>query len=101
MCLGAIACPDRSSPNMVKDGKIVQRKQRNLCKDRRRQSIRDDPYLGGAGAIRVSIGQLTTSGSGARDVSHVLLLSLNTVLKVLQQSAAGVGGPTPRCACEI
>jgi IS1 family transposase/transposase-like protein len=94
MCYEAITCPNCSSLNIVKNGKTGQRKQRFLCKDCRRQFIRDYTYMGCVGAVRALIVPLTMNGSGLRDISRVLLLSLNTALKTLRQAAEEVSEPT-------
>lgn len=95
MCYEAITCPDCSSLNVVKNGKTAQRKQRYLCKDCRRQFIRDYTYLGCVGAVRALIVPLTMNGAGIRDLARVLLLSPHTVLKTLRQAAAAVSEPAP------
>src|SRR5215213_5058349 len=93
MCYEAITCPDCSSLNIIKNGKTAQRKQRYLCKDCRRQFIRDYTYLGCVGFIRALVVPLTMNGSGIRDIARVLMLSPNTVIKTLRQAAAKVGEP--------
>jgi IS1 family transposase/transposase-like protein len=93
MCYEAITCPNCSSLNIVKNGKTGQRKQRYLCKDCRRQFIRDYTCLGCVGAVRALIVPLTMNGSGLHDISRVLLLSLYTVLKTLRQAAEEVSEP--------
>lgn len=93
MCYEAIPCPDCSSLNIVKNGKTAQQKQRYLCKDCRRQFIRDYTYLGCIGAWRALIVPMTLNGSGIRDIERVLLVSRATVLKTLRAAAAQVTEP--------
>ena len=93
MCYEAITCPDCSSLNIVKNGKTKQRKQRYLCKDCRRQFIRNYTYLGCDPAVRALIVPLTMNGSGVRDIARVLLVSLNTILKTLRQASIEVRDP--------
>lgn len=93
MCYEEIPCPDCSSLNIVKNGKTAQRKQRYLCKDCRRQFIRDYTYLGCDGAVRAMIVPLTMNGSGVRDIQRVLWLSRHTVLKTLRAAAAEIEEP--------
>jgi insertion element IS1 protein InsB len=93
MCYEAITCPDCSSLNIVKNGKTKQRKQRYLCRDCPRQFIRNYTYLGGDPAVRALIVPLTMNGSGVRDIAHVLLVSLNTVLKTLRHASTAVSDP--------
>ncbi len=86
MCYEAITRPDRSSLNIVRNGKTARRKQRDLCKGGLRQFIRDYTYLGCVGAVRALVVPLTINGSGVRDISRVLLLSLNTVFETLPRA---------------
>jgi insertion element IS1 protein InsB len=93
MCYEEITCPACSSLNIVKNGKTKQRKQRYLCKDCRRQFIRDYTYLGCVGAVRAMVVPLTMNGSGIRDIRRVLSLSVNTVLKTLREAATQITEP--------
>lgn len=93
MCYEQIPCPDCSSLNIVKNGKTAQQKQRYLCKQNRRQFIRDYPYLGCVGAIREMIVPLTLNGSGVRDIERLLLVSRDTVLKTLRAAAEQMAQP--------
>lgn len=80
--------------NIVKNGKTKQQKQRYLCKDCRRQFIRDYTYLGCLPEWRALIVPLTMNGSGVRDIERVLCVSRYTVLKTLRAAAAQVAAPT-------
>ena len=73
--------------------KTAQRKQRYLCKDCRRQFIRDYTYLDCVGAVRALVVPLTMHGAGIRDIRRVLCLSVNTVLKTLREAAAQIEEP--------
>jgi hypothetical protein len=79
--------------SIVKNGKTAQRKQRYLCKDCRRQFIRDYTNLGRVGAVRDLVVPLTINGAGIRDIERVLVLSTNTILKTLRESAARLEEP--------
>ena len=68
MCYEAIICPRCSSASIVKNGKTSQRKQRYLCKDCRRQFIREYTNLGCVGAVRDLVVPLTINGAGIRDI---------------------------------
>jgi insertion element IS1 protein InsB len=94
MCYEEIPCPDCSSLNIVKNGKTAQQKQRYLCKDCRRQFIRNYTYLGCIEAVRALIVPLTLNGAGIRDIERVLLVSRHTVLETLRTAAAQVTAPT-------
>jgi transposase-like protein len=94
----AIICPRCSSVSIVKNGKTAQRKQRYLCKDCRRQFIRDYTNLGCVGAVRDLVVPLTINGAGIRDIERVLFLSPNTILKTLRESATRLDEPAcPQC----
>jgi len=80
--------------NIVKNGKTAQQKQRYLCKDCRRQFIRDYTYLGCLAEWRALIVPLTMNGSGLHDSERVLLVSRYTVLKTLRAAVAQVAEPT-------
>ena len=95
-------CPDCSSLNVVKNGKTAQQKQRYLCKNCRRQFIRDYTYLGCIGAWRALIVPLTMNGAGVRDIVRVLLVRRYTVLKTLRTRAAQVTElAAPKQVCDL
>src|SRR5262247_4362264 len=87
MCYEAIICPRYSSASIVKNVKTAQRKQRYLCKDCRRQFIRDYANLGCVKAVRDLVVPLTINGAGIRDIERVLFLSTNTILKAVLEAA--------------
>src|SRR5262245_21595765 len=93
MCYEAIICPRCASASVVKNGKTAQRKQRYLCKDCRRQFIRDYTNLGCVGAVRDLVVPLTINGAGIRDIERVLFLSTNTILKTLLEAATLADDP--------
>src|SRR5215831_11433303 len=93
MCYEAIICSRCSSVSIVKNGKTAQRKQRYLCKDCRRQFIRDYTNLGCVGAVRDLVVTLTINGSGIRDIERVLFLSPNTILETLREAATRIDEP--------
>lgn len=68
-------------------------KKRYLCKDCRRQFLRDYTYLGCVGAVRALVVPLTMNGSGICDIRRVLCLSVDTVLKTLREAAAQIEEP--------
>ncbi len=99
MCYEEITCPKCSSLNIIKNGKTAQQKQRYLCKDCRRQFIRNYTYLGCIGAVRDLMVPLTMNGSGIRDIGRVLLLSLNTILKPCVKLLLTLPSHLRRAAC--
>src|SRR5215813_2808425 len=93
MCYEAIICPRYSSASIVKNGKTAQRKERYLCKDCRRQFIRDYTNLGCVKAVRDLVVPLTINGAGIRDIERILFLSTNTILKALLEAATLADDP--------
>lgn len=88
MCYEKITCPHCSSFNLKKNGKTRNKKQKYLCKACRRQFITDYRYQGCRPFISSLILKMTLNGSGIRDISRVLAISVNTVLKTIREAAA-------------
>jgi insertion element IS1 protein InsB len=95
VCYQEITCPRCSSLNIKKNGKTANRKQRYLCKNCRRQFLTDYTYLGCANTIRELIVPMTLNGSGIRDTARFWLLSPNTVLKTIRETAAAAPEQIP------
>jgi transposase-like protein len=93
MCYEEVACPRCSSLNIKKNGITTQHKQRYRCKDCERQFITDYTYQAYKAGVRSLILPMTINGSGIRDISRVLGLSTNTVLKLIRQAAQKVAEP--------
>ncbi len=87
MCYEKITCPHCSSFNLKKNGKTRNKKQKYCCKDCRQQFITDYTYQGCRVEIRRLILKMTLNSSGIRDISRVLSISVNTVLKEIRQAA--------------
>ena len=87
MCYQKIDCPHCSSFNLKKNGKTKNKKQKYRCHDCRRQFITDYAYQGCRPVIRSLIVPMTVHGSGIRDISQVLSISTNTVLKTIRAAA--------------
>lgn len=87
MCFEEIACPSCASRHVVKNGTTSNRKQKYLCRACPRQFIRDYSYQGCRVEIRSLIIPMTLNGSGIRDITRVLRISINTVLKVIREQA--------------
>jgi insertion element IS1 protein InsB len=85
---------------VVKNGTTHNRKQKYLCRACRRQFIRDYTYQGCRLEVRRLIVPMTLNGSGIRDITRVLHISINTVLKVIRAAAAQTPEPhlPPRVA---
>ena len=82
-----ITCPHCSSFNLKKNGKTGNKKQKYYCKDCRRQFITDYTYQGCRPEISSLILKMTLNSSGIRDISRVLSISVNTVLKAIRRAA--------------
>lgn len=81
MCYEEVACPRCSSLNVKKNGISAQYKQRFRCKECERQFITDYIYQAYKAGVRSLVLPMTMNGSGIRDISRVLSISTNTVLK--------------------
>ena len=93
MCYEEVACPRCSSLNVKKNGITAQQKQRYRCKDCERQFITDYTYQAYKAGVRSLVLPLTMNGSGIRDISRVLSISTNTVLRLIRQAAEKVDEP--------
>jgi len=78
---------------VVKNGTTRNRKQKYLCRACCRQFIRDYSYQGCRSEVRQLIVPMTLNGSGVRDITRVLRVSINTVLKVIRAQAAQTPAP--------
>jgi insertion element IS1 protein InsB len=87
MCYEEVACPRCSSLNVKKNGITRQHKQRYRCKDCDRQFITDYTYQAYKAEVHSLVLPMTMNGSGIRDISRVLSISTNTVLRLIRQAA--------------
>jgi insertion element IS1 protein InsB len=94
MCYEEIACPSCSSPNIKKNGRTTDRKQRFQCKGCFRQLLTDYTNLGCLPEVRWLVIVLTLNGCDIRDIVRVLLISHTTILKTLLAEAAAVDEPS-------
>ncbi len=93
MCKEKITCPSCASRHIRKNGISRNGKQRYRCQNCRRQFITSYTYHGCIPFVRSLIVPMTLNGSGIRDISRVLRVSINTVLKVIRQKAASTPEP--------
>ena len=93
MCYQKILCLHCHSPNLVKNGKTANKKQKYKCKDCDKQFITDYSYQACRPEIRRLILPMTLNSSGIRDISRVLQISTNTVTKVLRLKAEQIREP--------
>jgi IS1 family transposase/transposase-like protein len=83
-----INCPSCKSGKIVKNGKKAIGTQNYLCKDCGKQFIAEQErkYVGTSFNIDEKIKLMTVRGSGVRDISVILKVSIWKVLKVLRES---------------
>lgn len=93
MCYEEVACPRCSSLNVKKNGITANDKQRYRCKVCARQFITDYTYQACQPAVRSLVLPMTMNGSGIRDISRVLSISTNTVLKLIRAAAQSATQP--------
>ncbi len=87
MCYEKITCPACSSFNLKKNGKTRNKKQKYYCHNCSRQFITRYTYQGCRPAISSLILKMTLNSSGIRDISRVLAISTNTILKTIRLAA--------------
>ena len=92
--------PTANHPTTLKNGKTINKKQCFHCKDCNKHFLLDYTYQGCRREIRSLMTKMTLNSSGIRDISPVLSVSTNTVLKVLRSAAAHIPEPgvPPRAA---
>lgn len=88
-----VSCPKCRSLAVIKNGRTAKAKQRFRCKRCLRHFILDYDYQGWRPDRRSLIVPMTLNGSGIRDISRVLSISVNTVLKTIRQDAASLREP--------
>jgi IS1 family transposase/transposase-like protein len=93
VCKIEISCWHCQSLNLVKNGKTSSKKQKYRCKDCGKQFIFDYTYQGCRTEIRSLILKMTLNSSGIRDISRVLSVSTNTVLRQIRRRAAEIREP--------
>src|SRR5262245_58654819 len=92
MCCEEITCPKCFSTKIKKNGRTANCKKRYRCKNCGRQFITTYTYLGRVESVRELIVPMTLNGCDVRDVSRVLFVSPDTVLKTLRAAAAAIPG---------
>ncbi|MBA3572079.1 MAG: IS1 family transposase [Pyrinomonadaceae bacterium] len=93
MCYEEVPCPSCASRHVKKNGTTANRKQKYRCLDCRRQFITSYTYQGCIKFVRDLVVPMTLNSSGIRDISRVLRVSTNTVLKTLRERAAMILEP--------
>jgi transposase-like protein len=88
MALIEVMCPTCESNQVVKFGVNKQGKQRYQCRNKHCKKdtfILDYENIGYLQEIKKQIIEMTLNGSGIRDISRVLGVSINTVLSELKK----------------
>jgi IS1 family transposase/transposase-like protein len=102
MCYEEVACPRCSSLNVKKNGITAQHKQRSRCKDCERQFITDYTYQASKAGVCAFVLPMIMNGSGIRNISRVLCISTNTVLRLIREAAQQVHEPAvPRRSTDL
>jgi transposase-like protein len=86
MVLEPVCCPTCHTPDVVKNGKSDESKQRYRCRNTARSRasfIRDYTYGGYLPEVKRKISDMAMNGSGIRDTARVLKVSPTTVIEEL------------------
>ena len=96
----SVLCPDCSSDNIIKYGKLSTGKQRYLCQNSdclRRTFVFDTEQPGRMRETKHKIVEMTLNGSGVRDTARVLQVSPATVIRELKKSRRNSNQLTRSC----
>ena len=99
MAEAAIKCPHCQSEVVVKYGKASNGKERFRCQQTSRCGrtfIRSYAYPGCLPTVKQQIVDMTSNGSGIRDIARVLHVGSNTVLREVKKSRRAVPGEQKR-----
>lgn len=89
MAEAGVKCPHCQSEAVVRDGKTSNGKERFRCQQSEqcgRTFLGSYEYLGCLPVVKQQIVDMTLSGSGIRDITRVLHVGSNTVLRELKKS---------------
>ena len=81
MAVIEVACPKCGSTDVIKHGRTAIGKQRYLCKSCRDSFLLEYTYEACKPGIEETIIKMTANASGIRDISRVLGISTDTVMK--------------------
>ena len=87
MCKEEVTCPRCASQHIKKNGTTRNGKQKYRCHACLRQFITAYRYRACVPFVRELIVPMMLHGSGIRDISRVLRISVNTVLKTIRRHA--------------
>ncbi len=85
-----VLCPDCSSDDIIKHGKLATGRQRYLCQNPeclRRTFVLNTQQPGWKREIKQKIVEMALNGSGVRDTARVLYVSPATVIRELKKIA--------------
>ncbi|MBW4651812.1 MAG: hypothetical protein KME20_01950 [Kaiparowitsia implicata GSE-PSE-MK54-09C] len=91
MVLEPVCCPTCHTPNVIKNGKSNESKQRYRCRNiecSRASFIRDYTYRGYLSEVKRQISDMAMNGNGIRDTARVLKVSPTTVIEELKKTSA-------------
>ena len=91
MVLEPVCCPSCHSPEVNKNGKSNEGKQRYRCRNSdcaRASFILDYTYRGYLPEVKQQISDMAINGSGIRDTARVLKISPTTVIEELKKTSA-------------
>src|SRR4030095_9407667 len=99
MAEAAVRCPHCQSEAVVKYGKTSNGKERFRCQHTTqcgRTFLRSYAYAGCLPTVKQQIVEMTLNGRGVRDITRVLHIGPNTVLKELKKSGRPLPGQPQR-----
>ena len=91
MVLEPVCCPTCHSPDVIKNGKSNEGKQRYRCRNSdcaRASFILDYTYRGYLPEVKQQSSDMAMNGSGIRDTARVLKISPTTVIEELKKTSA-------------
>ena len=78
-------CRKCESKKIIKYGRTAEKKQRYLCKSCRNSFILDYTYQAYNAGTEETVVKMTANGSSLREISRVLGISTDTVMKILKK----------------
>ena len=99
MAEAVVRCPHCQSETVVRYGKTRNGKERFRCQQTAqcgRTFLRSYAYAGCLPTVKQQIVEMTLKGSGIRDITRVLQVGPNTVIKELKKSRRPLTGQQKR-----
>ena len=85
MAVVEVKCPKCENLNVIKHGLNKRGKQKYYCKDCKKIFLLEYKYNACKAETKSAIIKMTANASGIRDISRVLEISSDTVIKVLKK----------------